>query len=117
MLVRLALKEGPVIAGVRDKEEIEYACRNRSVDHIVWVDRPWCEDTTLKFTKEDCYHACKDSGWRVKFSIIDNSKSLLALHNELRRFCLANDIPLRASSKRSKPTGPKPLPPVPLDAL
>lgn len=110
VLVRIALKHGPVIAGVRDKEEIEYAVRGRSVDRILWIDRPWCQDSMLKFTKEDCYSICEEHGWQVRFGIIDNSKSLFALHRELTSFCQANAIPIKERKKRSASTAVKPLP-------
>lgn len=117
VLVRLALKEGPVIAGVRDKEEIEYVCRDRAVDHILWIDRPWCVDNTLKFTKEDCYRACEESGWRVKFGIINNAKSHANLYRELTDFCKTHSIPLKRSLRQYKNMAVKPLPPVRLDVL
>lgn len=71
-LIRDALANGPVIAGVRDAVEITYACQERSVDHIVWVERDVEPDPTLKFDLPFIVQAIRDSKQDIELHVLFN---------------------------------------------
>lgn len=54
-LARLAVASGDIVAGLRDKVELE-ACRKEGLfDHIVWIERPGVPaDPTVTYAPQDC---------------------------------------------------------------
>ena len=74
-LVREALAQGNVIAGVRDKCEVVTARSQGLVDVIVWIENPRVlADPTVEFTASDCD------------LVILNDQDLKTFHERLRTF-------------------------------
>ena len=58
VLIRRALEQGEIIAGIRDKVEFDACVEQGLFDAIVWVDRPGIPpDLTVTFTREDVLSA------------------------------------------------------------
>lgn len=78
ILAKRALASGDIVAGLRDKPELDAVVAQGLFDAIVWVDRDVPVDPTVTFTKQDVL----DAGGTV----IDNRGSLPEYHLKLILF-------------------------------
>lgn len=53
-LIKMSLKLGEVVVGIRDKSELLAAKAAGLISHFVWIARDVPEDPTVTFTKADC---------------------------------------------------------------
>lgn len=85
-LIRLALRTGEIIAGVRAGEELAAAKREKIFSYTVWINRPGTPpDPTVGFTEHDCQ------------IVIDNDGTLEQFHEKLRDFARWAELPMRVN--------------------
>jgi hypothetical protein len=90
-LAKLALQSGDIVAGLRDKIELDAVLEEKLFHVIVWVDRPGTpEDPTVTFTRDDVL--------AVGGHYIENDGSLRDYHRKLIHFFQSLEIPLNYSS-------------------
>lgn len=80
VLINEALEHGDVVAGVRDAEEVEYACASGRFMSVIWIENPLIPpDPTLKFdlnycAKQVATHRCESNPISLTVLINDGTE-------------------------------------------
>lgn len=91
-LLRASLAHGDISAGVRDAVEIDYACQQRTVDHIVWIERDVPPDPTMAFDLPYIVKAIRDSKQEVELHVLFNHTDEETFVKRMQRFATDLDI-------------------------
>lgn len=68
MLAEIALTRGEVLAGLRDKKELDAARKKDLFSHVVWIHRPGVPvDSTVTFSPGDCDNVILNNGGLTDF--------------------------------------------------
>jgi hypothetical protein len=92
VLLREALANGNLVAGLRDAQEIVAACDNHLVDRIVWIERDVPNDPTLKFDLNFCAYAIARSQKEIVLDVILNHTSTDDFERRLGVFVAQNGL-------------------------
>lgn len=89
LLAEIALSQGDICAGLRDKRELAAVVEAKLFDHIVWIDRPGIpEDPTVTFTQDDVLATPGGYVFQNKGTLHEYHRNLAAfVMVQLRVFC------------------------------